>query len=215
MRTILALLAAAASLPAAASAQEAGRYVQLHGGVFLPTADGFEAETFGAADEPVRLDAELDTETGFAVGALFGYGIAPRIAVEGEVTYRSYDAELEGVVIAGGDVEPEIFPVPVGGSVETIAFMVNGVYALTEGTSLVPYLGIGAGYLTPIGDSDELEGSLAFQAKLGATVPAGRGGFVGEVSYLRAGDLDLEDALGEASIETGGVTALVGYRLSL
>ena len=201
MIRILAAGLAPALLLAPAAAQDVTKaYVQVHGGVFAPTADEFSVPlvTTGGGDE--RASFDLDPDLGYAVGGLVGYEVARGLSVEAEVTYRSYG--IGGIDGADADF----------GDVEAAAFLLNGVYTLTVPLLAAPYVGAGAGYITPLGDTDEFEGGFAWQVKAGVAWPVGVGRIVTEASYLDAATLD-EDSFG-GELDYGGVTGLIGYRFA-
>lgn len=198
-----ALLAPAILFSAAAAQDVTNAYVQVHGGVFVPTGDTIELETFGPADEELTLDIDADPGVGFAVGGLIGYEIALGLSVEGEATFRSSDVSPDAAV-------PAIFPAPYSGDVETLAIMANAVYRVQVPFLAAPYVGAGAGYLTPMGDADGFDGGFAYQAKAGLAWPVGVGRILTEASYF-SGELDSDAGV---ELDYGGVTGTLGYRFA-
>jgi opacity protein-like surface antigen len=205
-KTLIGAAAVAALLSGTASAQTAQSYVQVHGGAFFPTADGLES-TVGFFDEDVEVTGSIDYNTGWALGALYGYNVSPNFAVEGEFTYRSNDVdgfEFEAL----GDTTEEA----VSGSLDTMAFMVNGVLKASGDKAMIPYVGAGVGYVTVDQDDVDLDGAFGYQVKAGVDFPVGQGAFGVEAAYLGTTDFEAEEEGVEIAYEYGGVSLLATYK---
>ncbi|HEX8960826.1 MAG TPA: porin family protein [Geobacteraceae bacterium] len=86
---------------------------------------GFQVPADG---EFTSSSAKFDTDTGFAVGGGFIYGINNRLAAEVDVTYSQFDAKYNGARL----MEMEVTNVSVGLQ-----------YRVTPFNMLVPYMGAG------------------------------------------------------------------------
>ena len=212
------IIIAAAVIPfsvTAAAAQDAGptgAYVQVHGGTFFPTQDEVNAD-FGDGN---TASQSLDYGLGFAIGGLVGYAVTPNVSIEGEVTYRSVDGEVEGieVVVVNDDTTTTVTQTDI--DTDVFAFMANARYDFETLGRYTPYVVAGLGYATADIDEDgeddtiDLDGAFAYQVKAGVTVPAGQGAFGTEVSYF--GTSEFEDAEDDAiSAEFGGVAIHATY----
>lgn len=200
MRT--AIIAAAATVLTAlgggsADAQQAPSYVQAHGGAFFVTAD--EGELLG-------LDIEVDYDPGFALGALFGQRIGPNLAFEAEFTYHANDVDSFEVVLGDAGITAPIEDDPIDADVFTL--MANAVYRLpVQGLRFTPYVGGGIGY-ADVWDEDDIDGTFAYQVKVGADVPMGANTFGVEARYLGTSDFETEGT----ELDYGGVGILATYK---
>ncbi len=117
---------------AADAGSSEGPYLGIIGGAnFLQTSD----VTVSIPSQPA-ISAELFYGTGWAGGALFGYGWVNGMAVEGEFTYRQNSIEGENVMG---------MPLPIGGHVTSYAAIINAHYDIDTATPFTPYLAAGAG----------------------------------------------------------------------
>ncbi|MEO1656818.1 MAG: outer membrane beta-barrel protein [Pseudomonadota bacterium] len=197
-------------LVAALSFAHAGdNYIQIHVGAFQQTADNID---FGGEDffgNVINANVDTEADTGFAIGGLVGHYILPMIAIEGEMTYRT--ANVDEISVAG--VQESIDE-----DLNTVAFMVNGVFRPQVPLLPEPYFGVGVGYVTNNLDDvegDSAPGSFAYQVKGGLSfdfLPTP--GKIGvEVSYLATNDFDAGSGDLDADYEYGGVTGLLTYKM--
>lgn len=203
-RFIAASVLIPALLLSTAAAQDVSQaYVQIHGGVFSQSGD--EA-TFDFGNGAQTGTVDFDPDLGFAVGGLVGYDVLLGVSVEAEVTFRTNDIELEDAAAGAPDLEL--------GKEQTVAIMINGVYTFDAPLLADPYVGVGIGYVTPTGDTGDLDGAFAYQAKAGLAWGVGVGQVITEVSYLATDGLRTEDENAIAEIDYGGFGAMVGYRFA-
>ncbi len=142
MRTSVLLFASAAALgltlgpmATALAQQPEGWYVEGAGGVNWMEDMDFAIEDPGDPDEV--FSTEYDT--GFAVSGRVGYAFGNGFRVDGEVAYRQND--FDTINIDGESVGSPAYD----GDVSSWAFMLNGLYDISTGTSLTPYVGVGVG----------------------------------------------------------------------
>jgi opacity protein-like surface antigen len=89
-----------------------------------------------ADNEALGIVIETSYDPGFNIGGAFGYNYGS-VRAEGEITYRSNDADTLSVLGV---------PFPADGEESAISFMVNGYYDFhSANSSMVPYLGGGIG----------------------------------------------------------------------
>ncbi|MEM6747635.1 MAG: outer membrane beta-barrel protein [Pseudomonadota bacterium] len=206
MKSIIAY--AAASAAALSFAHAGDTYIQLHAGAFQQTSDNIE---FGGEDflgNVIDVDVDTDADTGFAIGGLLGYYILPAIALEGEMTYRSANVDDVSVLGVSESIDEDI---------NTLAFMVNGVFRPSLPLLPEPYVGVGIGYITSNlddVDGDSATGAFAYQVKAGVSfdiLPTpGKIGL--EVAYLATTDFDAGGGGIDADYEYAGLTGLITYR---
>ncbi|MCQ8185753.1 outer membrane beta-barrel protein [Parvularcula maris] len=210
-KPVLISLCSAVFLTSAAHAQSgSGPYVQLHGGYFANLADEIDVTVPGALG-PIETTSEFDYGGGFAFGGLVGFHVTPAFALEGEITYRSSDVDSFRFVV-GGDAVVETG----GGSVDTVAFMANGVYRLQSEAAFTPYVGGGIGYATIDRDDEdgiELDGAFAYQLKAGADFPLGAGALGGEISYFGTTGFEASGSGAEAEYDYRGISVMATYKL--
>ena len=150
----------------------------------MPTAP---SASYTEGDLKLTGDIPLDGGPDFAVAV--GHGASTGLRGEIELAYRpsSWDKyenlnlTFEGDSIASGDLE-------IGGDLETISLMANGIVAFNASWGLRPYLGAGLGFaqhdatedaftLTVAGNTHEFASSssddtvIAWQVMLGLTYP--------------------------------------------
>ena len=138
IRASMLLVASATALGLASTAvaqQPAGWYVEGAGGVNWMEDMDFAIEDPGDPDEV--FSTEYDT--GFAVSGRVGYAFGNGFRVDGEVAYRQND--FDTINIDGESVGSPVYD----GDVSSWAFMLNGLYDISTGTSLTPYVGVGVG----------------------------------------------------------------------
>lgn len=137
-RTLLSLLVALAAVTLLASvATAAGApyypmhpYFSVHvGGTWLQDADV-------DYDDPTLLNDELEFDSGYNVGAAFGYdyGMA---RLEVELAYRQNDVDR---------INSEGFAFRADGDFSATSLMLNGYWDLETGSPIVPYFGGGIGF---------------------------------------------------------------------
>lgn len=207
IKTLFVLSVTLAASGSAAFAQEA--YVELKGGaIFAPDLEyTFTSDTLGPI---VRIDGAFETDTGYFVGAAFGYDFSGPMRIEGEAAYRDLDAEP--IATIGGIAD---LPDP-----NSWAFMANSFYDFSLGGAISPYVGAGLGLAVA---SDFLEGeeatSLAFQIMLGAEYELTDRQSLGlEYRYFHANDFDIEVSVPggieslEAEHRSSGI--IVSWRVS-
>lgn len=95
---------------------------------------------------------DLSFDTGYAIGAVFGYDMGNQFRLEGELTYRANDMES----LAG---------IPVVGEMTSTALMGNVFYDFATGGPWTPYLGggLGAASVSFVSAVDVSETVLAYQ----------------------------------------------------
>ena len=164
-RSVL-LATAMLALPLAASAQVAGPYISLGGGVNI-MHDEKVVSVAGTPASGVNLELNLG-----AAGVLAGgYGFGNGLRAELEFDYR-YNGYNKAVGLPGGSRS-------LSGSEQKYGPMVNLLYDFTTISPMfVPYIGVGAGYqwasehVTLVGASgSQTKGAFAYQAILGAALP--------------------------------------------
>ena len=192
MRHTLSLAAALAALAAPAAAQDLGGvYLRAHGGYFAPSATDTgvqgEVEDGQLPEFDITGQREGEADGGVVFGGLIGAMVSERLAVEAEVTFRSYDFEPREELTStiGGPALAE-------GDVQTTSYMVNAVYHLQKAGRFTPYIGAGAGYAVPGGQFDVYEGDFAYQVKAGVSTPIWFGHLGVEASYFGAADFETE-----------------------
>ena len=137
-RTLLSLLVALASITLLASvASAAGApyypmhpYFSVHvGGTWLQDADV-------DFDDPALFDDEIEFDSGYNVGAAFGYdyGLA---RLEIELAHRQNDVDR---------IQVDLLDFKGDGDFTATSLMLNGYWDLETGSPVVPYLGGGIGF---------------------------------------------------------------------
>ncbi|MBB4659162.1 outer membrane protein [Parvularcula dongshanensis] len=206
------LLAASITLTGTATAQETSSYAQIHGGLFVVTDDALDTNAVLPGSENYDVAAYIDYEPGIAIGALYGHRLSARFALEAEVTYRTTKANGVGLIFDGEDIG-ESSKIDLDGSLDTFAFMANGVYTLPILGRFEPFVGGGVGYIMPdTADDVDADGLIGYQAKVGVAVPIGSNSFGIEAAYLGTGGFDESDGDTEVTVGYGGVSVLAAYR---
>jgi outer membrane protein OmpA-like peptidoglycan-associated protein len=200
LRNVL-LAATLLALPAAVQAQPVSG-IYIGGGAGwngLGSLDGKNlvvpgTATFNGLDTPVT-GAKYNQSSGFVGLASVGYGFGNGLRAELEGNYRNNHAHLD----SGGS-----FGVQGGGTVQQYGGFVNAFYDFYLGWPVVPYVGIGAGYLaTSLQDNNiytttlpnqvsfkptnSAKGSFALQGIVGAALPIAAVpglALTGEVRYV-------------------------------
>ncbi|GEO80288.1 OmpA family protein [Pararhodospirillum oryzae] len=134
----VALVGAMAALPLAAQAQTPqGPYVALQGGVNF----NIDRELSVGG-----VDADVETDLGYAAGGTAGYAFGGGPRVELEATWRRNNIDNIGPLSNDGDLS-------------SVALMVNALYDIPTGTKFYPYVGAGIGWVIGMMDSDIADGT--------------------------------------------------------
>jgi opacity protein-like surface antigen len=134
-RILLVMLASAILLASVASAAGAPYYpmqpyFSVHvGGTWLQDADV-------VYDNPIFFDDELEFDSGFNVGAAFGYDYG-LTRLEIELAHRQNDVDS---INSGG------FAFKADGDFSATSVMLNGYWDFETGSTVVPYIGGGIGF---------------------------------------------------------------------
>ena len=137
----LSLVAITAIFAATSGASAQSFYFGVQGGLNFTHDGEFDNSGF-----------DIGFDTGYAIGAFFGYDMGNQFRLEGELTYRANDMDN----LAG---------VPIVGEMKSTAFMANAYYDFATGGSWTPYVGggLGAASVNFVSAVDVSETVLAYQ----------------------------------------------------
>jgi OOP family OmpA-OmpF porin len=163
-RLTLALATVATLVSGAAMAQGyAGWYLGARGG-----ATWLDDQS---AVAPGGASLGLDYETGWGLSGNVGYAFGGPFRLELEVAYRNND--VDSVALGGARLSGA------GGSMNSLAVMLNGFFDIQTGTNFVPYIGAGVGYARVTADGitasglggsiDEDDSQFAYQGIVGVS----------------------------------------------
>lgn len=141
MRISMTLLATGAIFVATpAFAQDGGWYVGgQFGGLLVGDAD-FEINDI---EDAVSVEHDL----GYEAGVFVGYDLGS-FRIQAEVAYRNAGVdEIDTSIGLPGGIPPGEHPVEQGG-VDSLSFMVDGIYEIGDGRGLTPFVGAGLGMTT-------------------------------------------------------------------
>lgn len=177
-RSVLLVSAALIGLPISAQAQQTdGFFIEGQGGVnWIQDLDVFPG-TFDIGDGLLAgTISPVDFDTGWAASGQVGYGFGNGLIVEGEVTYRSNDGNLN---VSGLEFNEIPFSRDYSFDVESWAFMANVLYEFNPIVGIHPYIGAGAGIalvdaevsIPEGGEFSDDDTGFAAQAIAGVRVP--------------------------------------------
>lgn len=194
---------ASTALASPALARDGQWYVEVGGGPMIVQDTNFDLGN--GADE-----VKVNNQTGYDFGGLVGYDFGA-FRLEAEASYREADMDTVGVGPAGFATNNPAFNVPgtyaAAGDVNSLSFMVNGLFDFGDDDGLQAFAGAGIGvartdyhafidnrYPAALGDSDS---GLAWQLLAGVRAPISDSWDVGlRYRMFTAEGVDLVDARG-------------------
>ncbi len=150
---VVGALALSLVVPLGAWAEESGNGWYASGNVGAAFTGAWDHESTVTTFVPSGSDAlgeeqtslekgELETDTGFGLGAAVGYGWR-NVRIEGELSWLRLG--VDSFDVGGVDGSDEDTVVEWGGRTSILGLMANGYYDIDTGTKWVPYIGGGLG----------------------------------------------------------------------
>ena len=177
-----------------------GHYVGFDLGVSSPTDSKFSG---------LFNSAQASFDTGFTIGAAYGYHYTDKLRVEADLGYRKSD--LDKVTIGGVTLDGS-------GDMSTLTLLANGYYDFDLGGPVAPYVGFGFGMAIVDVDTSDTESRVSvddsgttFAFNLMAGVSYGVGDNVDldlGYRYLGAIDPELDATFAPGGILGGGTTTV-------